>query len=350
MGFILQTCLFLSTSIIAELILRFKAQEWTIIRNSKNRPQSARFRSFDFIKIVEPHKNSEYLSEDFWTEMQLLNKHGSAEKRVNDYGQRYDVAKNCTGIYFTVNNNLRTTVDEPQNPTGKIFLFGSSTLHNFEVPDYLTTASILQKIKNESGETIKVKNYGVSGATVESNFARIRSMNDEFKSGDTVILLFGVNDVGVDTYAKNESIPLKVFRRLGEFSLLIRQLHRLIARRSWRTHAIETARHKILLITEIKDYFSLKNIKFIPVLEPILHQKQRPNQYEQALRKSFGQKLEHLYGFGYREFTKQQKSNSIQSLIHIFDQTSESVFLDQAHINATGTKILAIELNKICAL
>lgn len=350
MGFILQICLFLTTSIIAELILRSKAREWTIIRDSKNRPQSARFRSFEFIKKVEPHKNSEYLSEDFWTEMQLLNNQGSAEKRVNKYGQRYDVAKNCAGKYFTVNNNLRTTVDNPHNPTGTIFLIGSSTLHNFEVPDYLTTASILQKIKNESGETIEVKNYGVSGATVESNFARIRSIDDQFKSGDTVILLFGVNDVGVDTYTKNESIKLKVLRRIGEFSLLFRHLHRLIARRSWRTHAIETARQKIFLITEMQNFFSVKNVKFLPVLEPILHQKKRPNQYEQALRRSFGQKLEYLYSFGYREFTGQLKSNSIQSLSHIFDQTEESVFLDQAHINATGTKILAVELNKLCSL
>lgn len=350
MKFVLQICSLLTLSIIAELILRVKAQEWMIIRDPKNRPQSARFQSFESIKKAEPHKDSEYLSEDFWTEMQLLTNQGSAEKRINDYGEQYNVAKNCRGIYFSVNNNLRTTIDIPQNPTCKIFLFGSSTLHNFEVPDHLTTASILQKIKNESGKTIEVKNYGVSGATVENNFARIKSMSDQFKSGDLIILLFGVNDVGVDTYTKKEGIPLKVFRRLGEFSLLIRKLHRLVARRSWRVHAIKTVKLKVTRITEIKNYFSSKNINFIPVLEPILHQKQNPNQYEQALRKSFGQKLEYLYRFGYQEFTKQQKSSSIQSLIHIFDQTNESVFLDQAHINAIGTKIFAIELNKICTL
>ena len=269
---------------------------------------------------------------------------------TNDSGDRYMVAKNCTGRLFSVEDNLRTTLFSPEVSTRNYFLFGSSTLHNFEVPNHLTTASMIQKIFSDNNMTIAVHNYGVSGATIENNFARMQAVEHKFTGGDIIVLLFGINDVGLDTYSSSESVILKIFRRLGDKSLLIRIIHRRLARNGWKEHSKLTAKHKTKLLEEINGWATSKNLKFKAILEPVLHLKQNPNIYEVALKKSFGQKLDVLYKIGYEEFNKSLNSEFAASTINVFDQTNPSVFLDQAHINAVGTELLATEIVKLTAL
>lgn len=335
--------------ILIEIILRKLYQEWTFIRDPNTKPTSARFYDFERIKSIEPSINSHYLTRHFWTEMQSLTINGSGLKIINSSGEKYLVAKNCDGERFSVSNNLRTTSFEPASVQHNYFLFGSSTLHNFEVPDEMTTASHVQKMLSEKTSGFKVFNYGVSGATIENNFARMQAIEDQFKPGDFIVILFGVNDVGLDTYPNFESIPLKVLRRLGDVSLLARMLHRKLATNSWIKHATVTAKTKIDLINHMHLWAIERKIHFRAILEPVLHLKKHPNKYETELRKSFGRKLEVLYKFGYQEFINLRDPEFTSSAIHIFDKTESSVFLDQAHINAIGTELLAAEIVKSSA-
>ena len=331
----------------AEFCLRLRHDEWKLFRDPNSKPQSSRFYDFEKISSIEPHKNCDYLTKEFWLEMQNLTKDKSGIKMTNDSGNRYLVAKNCTGRLFSVEENLRTTLFSPKFSTRNYFLFGSSTLHNFEVPNHLTTATMIQKIFSGSNAELTVHNYGVSGATLENNFARMQAVEHKFNDGDLIVLLFGINDVGLDTYSSYESVILKIIRRLGDTSLLIRTIHRRLARNGWKEHAKLTAQHKIKLLEEIYEWATLKNIKFKAILEPVLHLKQNPNNYEVALRKSFGQKLDVLYKIGYGEFNKVINPEFAASTINVFNQTSTSVFLDQAHINAVGTELLAAEIVKL---
>jgi lysophospholipase L1-like esterase len=279
--------------------------------------------------------------------MQNLTKDRSGIKMTNKSGDRYLVAKNCSGQLFSVDDNLRTTLFSPKFSTHNYFLFGSSTLHNFEVPNHLTTASMIQKMFSDSKVELTVQNYGVSGATVENNFARMQADEHKFNEGDIIVLLFGINDVGLDTYSNYESVILKIVRRLGDTSLLIRTIHRGLARNGWKKHAKFTAQQKIKLLKEIHRWTAEKNIKLKVILEPVLHLKQNPNNYEVALRKSFGQKLDVLYKIGYGEFSKMCDLGFMESSTSVFNQTNPSVFLDQAHINAVGTELLATEIVKL---
>jgi lysophospholipase L1-like esterase len=321
-----------------------------LFRDPNSKPQSSRFYDFEKISSIEPHKNCDYLTKEFWLEMQNLTKDRSGVKMTNDSGDRYLVAKNCTGRLFSVEDNLRTTLFSPEFSTRSYFLFGSSTLHNFEVPNHLTTASMIQKIFSDNNMTIAVHNYGVSGATIENNFARMQAVEHKFNNGDIIVLLFGINDVGLDTYSSSESVILKIFRRLGDKSLLIRIIHRRLARNGWKEHSKLTAKHKAKLLEEINGWATSKNLKFKAILEPVLHLKQNPNIYEVALKKSFGQKLDVLYKIGYEEFNRSLNSEFAASTINVFDQTNPSVFLDQAHINAVGTELLATEIVKLTTL
>lgn len=338
----------ISVALLAsEFYLRFRHHEWKLFRDPNSKPQSSRFYDFEKISSIEPHKNCDYLTKEFWLEMQNLTKDRSGIKMTNDSGDRYLVAKNCTGRLFSVEDNLRTTLFSPKFSTRNYLLFGSSTLHNFEVPDHLTTASMIQKKISGNNAEITVHNYGVSGATIENNFARMQAVAHKFNERDIIVLLFGINDVGLDTYSSYESVILKIIRRLGDTSLLIRTIHRGLARNGWKKHAKLTAQHKIELLKEINEWAALKNIKFKAILEPVLHLKQNPNNYEVALRNSFGQKLDVLYKIGYGEFNRVSNSEFTASTTNVFNQTNPSVFLDQAHINAVGTELLAAEIVKL---
>lgn len=336
--------------LVSEFCLRFRHHEWKLFRDPNSKPQSSRFYDFEKISSIEPHKNCDYLTKEFWLEMQNLTKDRSGVKMTNDSGDRYLVAKNCTGRLFSVEDNLRTTLFSPEFSTRNYFLFGSSTLHNFEVPNHLTTASMIQKIFSDNNMTIAVHNYGVSGATIENNFARMQAVAHKFTGGDIIVLLFGINDVGLDTYSSSESVILKIIRRLGDTSLLIRVAHRRLARNGWKEHSKLTAKYKAKLLEEINGWATSKNLKFKAILEPVLNLKQNPNIYEEALRKSFGQKLDVLYKIGYGEFNRSLNSEFTASTINVFNQTNPSVFLDQAHINAVGTELLATEIVKLTAL
>lgn len=334
-------------ALMGEGIIRQRKRNWFIQRDPNLKPQSARFYSFEKISKLEPHLNCDYLTSEFWHEMQSLTKDRSGIKMINNFGDQYLVAKDCPGKFFTVKNNLRTTLFPPSDSDQNYFLFGSSTLHNFEVPNDLTTASNLQRLLSESGHKITVLNYGVSGATLENNFARMRAMNDEFKKDDLIIVLFGINDVGVDTYSNFEIIPLKILRRLGEHTLLLRAIHRLLARNSWKRHSKITAHRKLKLLEEMNIWAISKSVKFCAILEPVVHLKKNPGDYEITLRRVFGQKLDYLYRFGYDEFSRLLNFEHTLSAINVFNETSPSVFLDQAHINSVGTEILAKEIFRL---
>lgn len=336
--------------LLSELFVRLRHRDWAVSRDPRLKPQSSRFYDFQKISSVEPHINCDYLTQEFWHEMQRLTKDRSGIKMTNEFGDQYLVAKNCAGKLFSVEQNLRTTLFGPSFSKHNYFLFGSSTLHNFEVPNSMTTASNLQKLLVENGYDLTVLNYGVSGATIENNFTRIRTIENKFKQGDTIVVLFGINDVGLDTYPNYEVILLKVMRRLGDYSLLIRTIHHLLARNSWENHSKITAHHKIKILEEMNQWARSRNIKFKAILEPVLHLKKNPNKYEVALRKTFGQKLEFLYKFGYREFSNFENSTFIASSIDVFNETNTSVFLDQAHVNSIGTELLAKEIFKLTAL
>lgn len=340
----------ISVALLAsEFYLRFCHHEWKLFRDPNSKPQSARFYNFERISQIEPHLECDYLTQEFWHEMQSLTKDRSGIKMTNASGDWYLVAKNCTGRLFSVEDNLRTTLFSPKFSTRNYFLFGSSTLHNFEVPNNLTTASMIQKLFSGSNKELTVHNYGVSGATIENNFARMQADEHKFNEGDIIVLLFGINDVGLDTYSSSEPMILKILRRLGDTSLLVRTIHRRLARNGWKKHAKLTAQHKIKLLEEVNGWATSKNLKFKAILEPVLHLRQNPNSYEVALRKSFGQKLDVLYRFGYKEFERLLNPKFAASTIKVFNDTNPSVFLDQAHINSVGTELLAAEIVKSTA-
>ena len=335
--------------LLSEFTMRTRNRNWIFGQDPSKRPTSSRFYDFRKIKNIEPHIDCDYLTQEFWDEMQNLTRERSGLKMVNSQGEKYLVAKNCPGKFFSVNDNLRTTLFSPNFSTRNCFLFGSSPLHNFEVPDSLTTASNLQKLFSASDIDVTVHNYGVSGATLENNFARILEIETLFNGGDVIIVLFGINDVGLDTYPMSEMKILKVIRKLGEYSLFFRTIHRQFARPSWKKHARRTVRKKLRLLENIFSWSISRNIGFRAILEPVLYQKRNLNNYETNLRKSFGQKLEYLYRFGYEEFLTGLNPTFTSSMIHVFDRTSRSVFLDYAHINAVGTEILAAEIFDLTA-
>lgn len=94
--------------------------------------------------------------------------------------------------YVNVDDHFRRTTGQPENAEHTVWLFGSSTVFDREVPDDLTVASQLQGLFNAYGIKYRVINAGTPGSTASVEAARLRTM--QFSHGDMMIFYDGVTD------------------------------------------------------------------------------------------------------------------------------------------------------------
>ncbi len=102
---------------------------------------------------------------------------------------------NYHGRWFNFDNGLRRTTDQPQHPQHSIFVIGSSTVLDLDVPDNATIPSLLQKLFNAHYlHTYQVLNIGLSALNASQELARLHSV--VLQPGDIVVFYDGVVDAG----------------------------------------------------------------------------------------------------------------------------------------------------------
>ena len=111
---------------------------------------------------------------------------------VTDSGNlsRYSEDFSCDGV--TVKDGLRLTVDTPVNPSKTIHIFGGSTVFGTGSKDGETIPSYMQKILNDNGFKIAVKNYGFMTLVASQQLAALKAA--KLRAGDIVLFYDGGND------------------------------------------------------------------------------------------------------------------------------------------------------------
>jgi len=322
-----------------EFFLRLQTRSSRRIFARNKRGESARFDDFNVVKTIEPHMNVDYLTPEFWSEMQFFTDRGSVEKTRTADGKLIINAKNFDGKHISVREGMRTTTDTPDHPTGRVLFLGGSTVYCFEVPDSLTIASYLQRFLNFAGLRMQVLNLGVSGATTTNRIDKLLSMGT-LTNRDTVIILFGVNDVGWQNYYLNESLSLKVLRNLRKYSLLLSWVYFEISsprRIKVGASAAHDCAKKLLNLSAWLDLIGVRH-KFI--VQPNIYTKILLNEYESEIVHRFGTDFSQIVKSAYAVYNELH-SYPFTSASNLMDDTGTSVYLDWSHVNATGNELIA---------
>lgn len=93
------------------------------------------------------------------------------------------------GKWYNHSGKERLTVGQPANAANTLYLFGSSTTLNAEVPDAYTIASYLQK---DIGASYRVVNMGILGMSAQSQYLLLHTL--PLHKGDMVVFYDGITD------------------------------------------------------------------------------------------------------------------------------------------------------------
>src|SRR5262245_34483482 len=87
-----------------------------------------------------PYHDADYFNDEF------LNESMRCVQLVSVAG--FSIHADFSGRYINVRDGQRQTTDQPESWTGRVLLFGGSTVFGQEVPDRWTLASCLQRLLN----------------------------------------------------------------------------------------------------------------------------------------------------------------------------------------------------------
>lgn len=109
------------------------------------------------------------------------------------------------GQLLNVVSGLRVTTDSPAVSKKRIIIFGGSTVFCGEVPDNLTSCSLLQTKLNDNDISATVINYGRHGSTLQNRLLYLERA--EFNRDDLILFWFGVNELGWKLMEGKTNIP-----------------------------------------------------------------------------------------------------------------------------------------------
>ena len=300
----------------------------------------------------------DYMTKDFWLEMQEFMKSRSLQKAnfkaKNASGLPVDSFKMHAGIDFQSPNygmcqGVRNTTDVPGvTDIKRLTLLGGSTVLCEEVPDRLTNASFLQRFLNEAKQNIQVINYGASGATSIDRVRMLMELSDA-SDGDFVVIYYGDNDSGwIDHQSGRPSQQLtwtsvRALKALSEFDLeTARWLYGELSPYSFRKFSRAAVTDTIDSLNVAREYCQSKGAHMVAILQPNLYTLRTKSQYERQLEKRFSIDMRNLVLDAYRRYEEWVKETPYAvSATHIFNNAAAPVFLDWAHVNARGNEIIA---------
>jgi hypothetical protein len=135
--------------------------------------------------------NSPYFSTDF-----IIESSRSVHLIVDE---KSIILRDFKGKYINVVNGHRKTSFTPETPTNSVHMYGASTLFCQEVPDDYTISSKIQRKINEITKRYKVINYGLPEMNSEQQLNLL--YKTKLKNGDIVIFYDGGSDILHNVYS-----------------------------------------------------------------------------------------------------------------------------------------------------
>lgn len=319
-----------------------------------------------------PYKNAGYDIEKIINEAQQVGWQTDPNfgYMVNDF----------SGDYINTKNSYRKTPGRPVSPERRVWLFGGSTVICFEVPDDLTVPSYFNRLANAKySNKLEIINVGATTVTIRHQLYRLRTSTD-IRKGDIVIFLDGINDVIQTLFYQNptgnmiqhnreqiESAGLSakslllVYDKMSPSSAFVRRFlnpftppNRAVTISSDLSTRFEDDYFSAIM--QADEYVRLKGGAFYHFLQPNLYTVSSLTAYEKKLLGNgylHDKSLAEVYHQGYprlQRASKRASKHGVQSfdISTTFDQRRSEIFLDFAHTNEVGNKILAQAiLNKV---
>lgn len=287
-----------------------------------------------------------YMSQDFFEKMKQRDESEIKSRTVTilQSKKRDFVSSEFKSDDLNVKDGLRVTTDSPANATRKVLIFGGSTVFCSEVPDKYTVASFMQRSLNSMGRDFRVVNHGQRGATTLNRIRLIQTLSDLGK-GDVAIFLFGDNDCG--TYLDQRRHPLTrvivLLERVSDYGIeIFRWINGELSPILWRRRAIASANKLVEQFEVVKDFCQSQGVNLMCVLQPNLFTLNNNLDYAAGLKRASSREIKVSVETAYAVFEPWViKNNYAVSATRIFDDASEMVYLDWAHLNARGNEILA---------
>jgi lysophospholipase L1-like esterase len=354
------TLLVITALLIIEFLLRVleKLDKSHSVSSEGNRLESdgtqlkaaAFYNSFDYISQLDAAKVDKNLSREFWEELTNYRNRGMFER-----DQRKTILGNADveGKFINVHSGLRVTPDQPTDSVGKVHLFGGSTIFAYEVTDEHTPAAFLQRQLNKSDIRYSVLNHGVGGSTIGDCLRRIKLLN--LSKSDVVLVLFGDNDIGINSPRK--IVGRGIFRAIpfwGNLLLVLKSHSKIL---NW--IFLETVEYKytdsetnasllgntISNYLQIGEYLKSLNIPVCFVLQPNLYTKVPTSEDEIRLKSTYPKHWEQIVVSGYRTLRDSLRTKAdFLDISKVFNDKSGAYFLDWAHVNSIGNEIIASEM------
>ena len=314
---------------------------------------AAFYNSFEYISRLESAKLDENLSREFWDELSAYRNRGMFAR---DSDKIIIGNADVNGKFINVINGLRQTPGHPTDYLRSIHLFGGSTIFAYEVTDEHTPSALLQKQINETGSKIAVFNYGVGGSTIGDCLRRLKLVS--LAKDDIVLFLFGDNDIGINSPRK--LVSRGVFKLIPFWGnlLLVSKSHS----RMFKWLFFETVEYRFtdletnpdLLRKTLEDYFRIweylksLNICVCFLLQPNIYTKEPINEFEHRLKSTYPKHWERTVASGFKMLQDSLKDKAdFLDISSVFDNKSGSYYLDWAHVNSSGNKIIADEMFKV---
>ena len=278
------------------------------------------------------------------------------------------------GAHFNVVDGKRKTTDspEPSKASGRVLVFGGSTVYCSEVPDALTICSCLQRLLNEQGKAhYKVENLGATTVTIKQQLARLKL--EPIGPRDLVVFYDGVNDVLQSIFYNNPDgniidesrkqleglssvnrFLFKVHRRLAPYSAFVAVfLNPIKPARNTKeidSSAVTTAAQKYReTILQAAEYCRTKGVKFVHFLQPCLLAAPPKSSYEKSLLENgwlTAPGMDRAFQMGYpalRRACQEAADAGVPNfdLSACLDSRVDEVYLDYAHVNHVANQMIA---------
>ena len=316
-----------------------------------------------------PYQEAEYFNRTFLEESEtFVNGRLTSVAELNDY----------SGQYFNIKDGFRVTTDIPKLAERRVLLFGGSTLFGQEVPDHHTIASYLQRMLNESGQPLEVRNFGLPGMNAEQQVEILRRVG--VREGDIVLFYHGVNDIFYVVFGGAEQgwrkgVP--VFRPVQKLSPVAQWMaawHKKLKNYSYtadlaldifdrstpstisddeelqRGVRIAARRFKGAIVSA-EELVRQSGAEFKHYLQPTIYDLPQLTAYESKLIRNYLQTppgVEKAFRIGYPELdsvsqTLAKEGIAYRSIVDTFNHRAGSgeIFLDFCHVNHEGNRLIA---------
>ncbi|MFM8954922.1 MAG: SGNH/GDSL hydrolase family protein [Actinomycetota bacterium] len=284
-----------------------------------------------------------------WTLAPLMRKILECEYEVLSDGDLLSMT-DCRGESINVRDGRRVTVGSPPNPTGRILMFGGSTLFCGEVADEFTISSLLQKSINDRSLNYEVLNFGVPGARSIHQLEKLKTI--DLKPSDIIIFYDGGNDA-IKIYnnirdSHASKTPRRQAKKLLEtieqrskvfFNAFLSDRLMYIDQNSIISESKEQVGDSWLAPIDVaRNLAKTKGAKFFHVLQPNLF-----TYAHSGPRGSMGNDMAAVYT-AFRDEVRVRKEADFTK---IFDDSKVSPYLNWMHIVADGNRTVAMAFAKI---